>query len=111
MEIVINIPDEIIDTYDSFVNQLDRVMRPTRSLHCQTLVNALRNGTILPKGHGRLKDEDEIVKAIEDRVEFLRKNDALFMRLRKDIDILGCIPKIRCEVPTIIEADKVESEE
>ena len=28
------------------------------------------------------------------------------MRLRKDIDILGCIPKIRCEVPTIIEADK-----
>ena len=67
---------------------------------------AVLDGTPLPKGHGRLKDEDEIVKAIEDRVEFLRKNDAVFMRLRKDIDILGCIPKIRCEVSTIIEADK-----
>ena len=72
---------------------------------------AIHNGTPLPKGHGRLKDEDEIVKAIEDRVEFLRKNDAVFVRLHKDIDILGCIPKIRCEVPTIIEADNVESEE
>jgi len=70
----------------------------------------IANGTPLPKGHGRLKDEDAIVKAIEDRVEFLRKNDAIFMRLRKDIDILGCIPKIRCEVPTIIEAD-TESED
>lgn len=74
------------------------------------VVNAIQSGTLLPKGHGRLKDEDEIVRAIEDRVEFLRKNDAIFMRLRKDIDILGCIPKIRCEVPTIIEADKEESE-
>jgi hypothetical protein len=69
------------------------------------------HGTPLPKGHGRLKDEDEIVKAIEDRVEFLRKNGAVFVRLHKDIDILGCIPKIRCEVPTIIEADRTESKE
>lgn len=69
------------------------------------------NGIPLPKGHGRLKDEDEIIKAIEDRVKFLKKNDETFMRLRKDIDILGCIPKICCEVPTIIEADKAESEE
>lgn len=66
----------------------------------------IANGMPLPKGHGRLKDEDEIIKAIEDRVEFLRKNDAMFMRLRKDIDILGCIPKIRCVVSTIIESDK-----
>ena len=71
----------------------------------------IKNGTPLPKGHGRLKDENEIVKAIEDRVEFLRKNDAVFMRLHKDIDILGCIPKIRCEVSTIIEADKTGGEE
>lgn len=72
---------------------------------------AILNGIPIPKGHGRLIDEDEIVKSIEDRVEFLRKNDAVFVQLRKDIDILGCIPKIRCEVPTIIEADKTESED
>lgn len=75
------------------------------------IAKSIRNGTPLPKGHGRLKDEDEIVKAIEERVEFLRNHDAIFMRLRKDIDILGCIPKIRCEVPTIIEADNTESED
>ena len=72
---------------------------------------AIKNGTPLPEHHGDLKDVDEIAKAIEDRVEFLRKNDAIFMRLRKDIDILGCIPKIRCEVPTIIEADKEITDE
>ena len=71
---------------------------------------AIHYGAQLPKGHGRLKDEDNIVRAIEDRVEFLRRNDAVFMRLRKDIDILGCIPKIRYDVPTIIEAD-TESED
>ena len=71
----------------------------------------IKNGIPLPKGHGALKDEDEICKKIEDSVEFLRNNDPMFMRLRKDIDILVCIHKIRTEVPTIIEADKKESEE
>lgn len=70
------------------------------------IYKAITSGTPLPKGHGALKDEDEIIKTIEDRVEFLKKNDAIFMRLRKDIDILGCISKIRRDVPTIIEADK-----
>ena len=96
MKIVIDIPEKV---YEDFMN--DWVGSPK-------ILSAVRKGTPLPKGHGRLKDEDEIVKAIEDRVEFLKKNDAIFMRLRKDIDILGCIPKIRCEVSTIIEADMGE---
>jgi len=99
-EIVIKIPEE---TYrdvikNGFIYDEDG----------EVISHAIIKGTVLPKGHGRLKDEDEIIKAIEDRVEFLRKNDAVFMRLRKDIDILGCIPKIRCEVSTIIEADRSE---
>ena len=101
MEIVINIPEEVY-------NKLPEAELGSNVV--ADVLEAVENGTPLPKGHGRLKDEDEIVKAIEDRVEFLRKNDAVFMRLRKDIDILGCIPKIRREVPTIIEADK-ESED
>lgn len=101
MQILLDIPDTKIP--------IERAM--------DTITLFFKNGHVykcnypfkeLPKGHGRLKDEDEIIRAIEDRVEFLRKNDAIFMRLRKDIDILGCIPKIRCEVPTIIEADKEE---
>lgn len=100
IELVIKIPEEQYNIIKS--NLYDTFPAEMRKWGLE----AIRNGTPLPKGHGRLKDEDEIVKAIEDRVEFLRKNDATFMRLRKDIDIIGCIPKIRCGVPTIIEPDK-----
>ena len=100
MELVIKIPDE------AYQRLLEEQHLPNRI----DLEYFIVHGTPLPKGHGKLKDEDEIVKAIEDRVEFLRKNDAIFMRLHKDIDILGCIPKIRYEVPTIIEKDKEQEE-
>lgn len=97
-EIVIKIPEE---DYNSIKRQVaEGITNPLKI--------CIANGTVLPKGHGRLKDEDEVIKAIEDRVAFLKKNDVCFMRLRKDIDILGCIPKIRTEVPTIIEADRSE---
>ncbi len=99
VELVIKIPE---DTYA----MIKKMLRRNGTEYMNELEEGVAFGIPLPKGHGRLKDEDEVIKAIEDRVEFLRKNDALFMRLRKDIDILGCIPKIRCEVPTIIEADK-----
>ena len=103
MQVVIEIPDKIKETIDSGQGEREHNIP-------LWLCYSIANGTLLPKGHGRLKDEDKIIEAIEDRVEFLRKNDAVFMRLRKDIDILGCIPKIRTEVPTIIEADE-DSEE
>ena len=101
IELVIKIPKEIIKDAKDSPNYYPSYL-------FGKIWKAVANGTVLPEGHGRLKDEDEIIKAIEDRVEFLRKNDAVFMRLRKDIDILGCIPKIRCEVPIIIEADRNE---
>lgn len=99
IELVIKIPEEKYNWLKENNPKADK----------NSIVGVTVHGTPLPKGHGRLKDEDKIVRAIEDRVEFFRKNDAIFMRLRKDIDILGCIPKIRCEVPTIIEADKEEN--
>lgn len=104
IEIIIKMPEEMY----KWVNDANKIFNDYGT---SDFINLVKSGTPLPKGHGRLKDEDEIVKAIEDRVEFLRKNDAVFMRLRKDIDILGCIPKIRCEVSTIIEADKESEEE
>jgi len=62
------------------------------------LINAVANGTPLPKGHGRLIDADDIkVIELEDSLHIIRhcKGD--------DIDVY-------IDVPTIIEADK-ESEE
>ena len=109
MQIVIDIDDKVYGLLRYFEKGLGLNNKKDDSDDVKTaLMRAVMNGTPLPKGHGRLKDEDAIIKAIEDRVEFLRKNDAVFMRLRKDIDILGCIPKIRCEVPTIIEAEGEE---
>ena len=106
IELVIKVSEELYNRFGHEYRDENLISKYTND----AILDAFCNGTPLPKGHGRLKDEDEIVKAIEDRVEFLRKNDVVFMRLRKDIDILGCIPKIRCEVPTIIEAD-TESED
>lgn len=105
MQIVIDIPEE---DYKGICHLKNEQLQMLPEEVAETLIR-IANGTPLPKGHGALKDEDEICKKIEDRVEFLRSNDPIFMRLRKDIDILGCIPKIRTEVPTLIEADK-ESE-
>ena len=59
---------------------------------------AIRNGAPLPKGHGRLIDADVVIKII-------KENDALTM--------VGFSVRL-CDIdntPTIIEADKAESEE
>ena len=57
------------------------------------IVEAIENGTPLPKGHGRLIDADELKKIIQ-------KNDVMFMT--------GFSVRI-CDInaaPTIIEANK-----
>lgn len=55
------------------------------ALSCMEMKDALMNGTPLPKGHGRLIDADDI-----------------------DNHIIGHVDTRGC--PTIIEADKEESE-
>lgn len=47
MQIVIDIPEEM---YQSVLN----------GTYCGTLYEELKNGTPLPKGHGRLVDIDEV---------------------------------------------------
>lgn len=61
------------------------------------MLKAIRSGTPLPKGHGRLIDADELKKII-------KENDALTM--------VGFSVRL-CDIdnaPTIIEADKGEGE-
>lgn len=74
MQIVIDIPEEM------YQNVLD-------GTYCGTLYEELKNGTPLPKGHGRLIDADEL----ENRMK-----------------IGYCIVR---DTPTIIEADKAGEEE
>lgn len=83
MQIVINIPE---DTYRYFHNG--------GSIGTSLMIeNAIKNGTPLPKGHGRLKDIDAIIDTLD-------SSD-------RDIYVKECLEE---DTPTIIEAD-TESEE
>ena len=86
MKIVIDIPEE---TYQEFrIHGLSLCPRDE-----QELINAIRNGISLPKGHGRLKDVDWI----ENNCIYCYANDDESQAYRwEDINA----------APTIIKADK-----
>ena len=60
---------------------------------CTELALAVRNGTVLPKKHGRIADMDEAIKCIED----VTGDDAIYA-----ISLI----EWACRKRTIIEADK-----
>ena len=75
MHVVINVPDELYNA----------INRDTYGVHKGRIYDIIRNGTALPKGHGRLIDADAVLVDP-------------FGDTYKDIDI----------AETIIEADKEE---
>ena len=79
MELIIDIPE---DLYKATVNGLD-------ANEIWELRVAVKNGTPLPKGHGRLIDADAYAK-------------------KYDTNINGRIGEEYVIAPTIIEADKAE---
>ena len=95
IELVIKIPEE---EYEMIVNSEDC------GLH--TLTRAIARGAILPKGHGRLIDADR----------FLKDNEAYTGWILNSSDWGGenaykdALEDLVNEAPTIIEADKAESE-
>lgn len=58
---------------------------------------------ILPKGHGRLIDADALVKKMEEREEKLKDDKSMW-------ETAGVETALDMYAPTIIEADKTESE-
>lgn len=74
MKLVINIPEEIYE-------EVCQKENPYRWLYRDIALEAISKGTILPKGHGRLIDVDDI-----------------------ENHIIGSVDTRDC--PTIIEADK-----
>lgn len=92
IEVVIKMPK---NTY----RQIQALARNNYFEHdiCGNSMRRIANGIPLPKGHGRLIDADRLIKA-----------ERMWYRL-KNGDV-AC-PKIDIEnAPTIIEADKTESE-
>lgn len=97
MQIMIEIPEEIITDIKDYCGM--SIADAKKAL--PIILNAIHNGTPLPKGHGRLIDYGYVVDAIDDWINaeeynYTNATDYLRNRIRN--------------VPTIIEAD-TESEE
>jgi hypothetical protein len=91
MQIVIDIPEQI------YLNAKTDMLCGT-----DVIVNAIKNGTPLPKGHGKIIDYGYVVDAIDDWVnaeEYRYTNATDYLRKRV------------ANTPTIIEADKMERED
>ena len=83
-EIVIKIPEGLKKDFET---------EQWTALSCVEMKNALINGTVLPKGHGRLIDDDRIsLSGIHFKTE--RDHATMIGRLNS--------------APTIIEADRSE---
>lgn len=90
MQIVINIPEE---TYNE-VCWRGLFLGPRDN---KELVNAIKNGTSLPKGHGRLIDADRLTRA-----------EIMHLWYHLPNGDIAC-PKVDIDhAPTVIEADKEE---
>ena len=65
----------------------------------ETIYYAIANGTVLPKGHGRLVDVDEVEAILHNRAFDMVESNAKFYTIR-------WTQKIVRNAPTVIEADK-----
>lgn len=83
MQIMINIPDAIKEMADEDDNRLIHLM------WMLILVDAIKNGVVLPKGHGRLIECERLQ-------EVFRRNVVGYAGFKQLFD----------SAPTIIEADK-----
>lgn len=96
IELVVKIPDVIYEGV-----KMDRVLDTSIVF----VLDAIKNGTPLPKGHGRLGDLDEIKKEMQNYYDDCAKT-SVYTRLGFETAIA-----VVEDAPTIIAADKAESEE
>lgn len=90
MEIVINISEEM---YNMICN--------APFVFKSKLDDAIRNGTQLPKGHGRMIDADEFEKIVDNKFEHITSP---LLNHIQSYDVYNLLEA----TPTIIEADKEE---
>jgi hypothetical protein len=100
MHIVIDIPEDVIKGAKSSPNYY-------QAYHFEKIWRAIVNGTPLPKGHGRLVDENELLKMTKS--------------YKSELGRLKADPFVKCGIETvenfieemspIIEADKEEQNE
>lgn len=98
MQIVIDIPEEnytAIKKYNYCYETLDK------------LGKYIREGTPLPKGHGRLVDADAMVKILRESEYYQEKRGDFY-----GADVTSRVKNFIEDIDTVIEADKeVENEQ
>ena len=87
MRIVIDIPDSLYEN----------ILICWENIHPKVW-KILKDGTVLPKGHGRLIDADKIESTLH--------NKAFDLAGSKRFYEINWAHKMVCDAPTIIEADK-----
>lgn len=102
MKLIIDIPEKTVNEIKD--NAMFAGTIPSEILWDVT--SAIVNGIPLPKGHGRLGDLDELEQRISNFVEHDAKITDEYTVVRQRFIVDG----IR-QTPTIIEADKAESED
>ena len=92
MQIVIEIPEEAKIAFD---NAESNDLKGCYYDHGGVIGNAIKNGTPLPKGHGRLIDADAVLEQMRNTFDM----QELYLPIHLKELVID-------EMPTIIEADK-----
>ena len=92
MQIVIDISDKVYGLLKYFEKAMGLIDKKEDDDIKTALMRAVVNGTPLPKGHGRLIDADALIFNVDYNEPLISKRDFDF-------------------APTIVEADKAESED
>ena len=109
MQVVINISETLKDIADK-----DDIKTFSHFMWQCILIDAIKNGTPLPKGHGRLIDVDKLKEELKEHHDFFVNAYGGFSNLPRNDksrvdEITNSIATI-VNAPTIIEADRSEEE-
>lgn len=103
-EIVIEIRDEVYE----------RLLKPNEPMDYTTAMNvryAIKNGKVLPKGHGELKDTNEILaKTYVMQKDLESNNDRIWAINKPKYKALAYANRFILDAPTLVEADKGDTE-
>ena len=99
VEVVIRLPKEVYEN----IQKIDRIIAGRRNGNTIefALWNGVKNGTVLPKGHGRLVDADEMVKILKKSEYYKEKRGDFY-----GADVTSRVKNFIEDTETVIEADK-----
>lgn len=99
IEVVIKIPKSMKDMCEWHQDGICDLV----DIETDILAEAIKNGTVLPKGHGRLIDADELIKELKDH----KYSNTFCLEHNIDWSIdLGMAILLTNDAQTMVKADK-----